>query len=232
MVRDRKNIRIRNLLTQKQVAEETGISERTIRRYEKGTSNNATLEKYYAKLNINTITPELVKRKGEKALKQYEALRRAREKEGDASLYSEDYFTKTIGGVSGLQTEGLNEYELNKLNVKLDKFLSMETSSVKGWRTWKRNIAKASRETTGERTKHWNILFWRLFNRIKNNPSYWQWLISNYGYELASEQIIEDIKAGRMINDTEADLWEYLENLYNLRVDIENTKEDDFSELF
>ena len=202
---EKKNIRDQYGFTQKEIARAVGLSTSTIGKFERGESSNKDIEKFYQNLEKNKDLWD------EFSAARQQSINRLRKLEtvefSPARAWLDDR------GLVPYETFiGKNRRELKQEISKLEQFLGMQTSTVKGVNKWLENVEKASMQTSMSGSKDENVIFWKLFNRLKSDQSvskYWK-----KGY-FDSDQAVDDIQDVMVYSYAG---YETVDELYNILV--------------
>lgn len=238
-------------ISQVELARIAGVSERTVRRFEKGESYNASLATEYARL--------IVAQKGALAREKYNRLEDYVNAHGYAETEGMKYFknagayggkmNKTvvgIGGFSGTDPSGLKTMaDIKALDKKLTFFLEdsdvsdLEALYNKRYERAKNKIESivADSETaqsnpdiiTQERSKETYSEYFTLFTEIKNQNKHWKEYIQHEtgNYDKASDQLLAEITNLLLLNMTHDEIKKYFQEEINTYIESRNVKDTD-----
>lgn len=175
-----KELRMDMGLTQKELGQLLGRNASNISRFERGITQSKALENAYRRAerlfdtkiqimyDLKMLEPEVRER--------MEELSKYKEKTGEAQLSNAgEYFVNKIGydvfdfDIQGKDWVNLDVQELRHNLSEVEKFLEAKTSSVEGYKDYKKQLLKNAQSVTGLKGKGRNELYWEVYNRLKND---------------------------------------------------------------
>lgn len=196
------NIRAQYGFTQREIARQVGVSVATVGRYERGGENKQVAE-FFKNMEKNADLWN------EFNQLRHQAINRLRKLE-DVEFSPARAWLDDRGMVPYATAIGKSRREFKQDIATLSQFLEMQTSTVSGTKKWLENVEEASMRTSQSADRDENEIFWKLFNRLKNDKSvskYWR-----KGY-FDSDQAVADIQAVMVYSYAG---YETVDELYNI----------------
>ena len=164
-----KSVRRKTGYSQVDVAQIAGVSERTVRRFEKGESKNAKLTSLYDTLTAQAKDIDKLRAKVQRMYQQrersMEAIKKFMSQKGVKGTYAFRAFeTEVKNRIRNTPIGKMRYEELLKIQNKLESMSTWQTSTLKGYKEWYKHNKEARSRYFG--TESLDVL--ELFLKIKN----------------------------------------------------------------